>query len=171
MSAKWILSAALAGTALPLMSGAADAPRLKSQLQAGHPEAVLLSDATGDGRPDILERWWNGKRCRWFDENGDMRKTDRRGDMVGDSMQIDIGGDGAYDGPADMNIKWVDNNGDGRADLMCVAINPSETQNGLWGESSHYMHFVDVDGDGVNHHIDWTSFAFHAWRHTGGSNF
>ncbi len=163
--------AVLVSVSLPLTLSAAEKSLLKSKLDTGNKDAVLFSDVTGDGKPDILEAWFNGKRCRWFDENGDMKKSDRRGDMVGDSMQIDIGGDGSYDGPADMNINWVDNDGDGQADLMTVAMNPNETQKELWGQSSHYMHFVDVDGDGVNHYIDWKKFYFHAWRHTGGSNF
>jgi hypothetical protein len=144
---------------------------LKSKLSAEDKTERLYFDVNGDGRPDILEAWWNGKRCRWFDENGDMQKTDLRGDMVGDSMQIDINGDGFYDGPSDMNINWVDNNGDGQADLMCVAENPGANQKRIWGGSSHYMHFVDVDGDGVNHHIDWKTFELDAWRHTGTCNF
>jgi len=30
-------------------------------------------DIDGDGKPDMVERWWNGKRVRWLDENGDLR--------------------------------------------------------------------------------------------------
>ena len=38
-------------------------------------------DINGDGKPDILERWWNGKRVRWLDENADLLPTDTRGDQ------------------------------------------------------------------------------------------
>ncbi len=150
---------------------AAGGALLKSALKDGETDAVIFTDVNGDGKPDILESWWNGKRCRWFDENGDMKKSDRRGDMVGDSMQIDIDGNGFYDGPADMNINWVNTNGDQQADLMCVAMNPNAKQKDLWGGSSHYMYFLDVDGDGVNHYINWKNFSFDSWRHTGGCNF
>ncbi len=87
---------------------AAERTLLKSALPVDPSGVVLFTDVTGDGTPDILESWWNGKRCRWFDENGDMRPTDVRGDRVDDSMQVDMDGDGAYDGPEDMNIKWSD---------------------------------------------------------------
>jgi hypothetical protein len=160
-----------AGLVFPFILNASDKPLLNSQLTEEKKDAVLLTDVTGDGKPDILETWWNGKRCRWFDENGDMKDIDRRGDMTGDAMQIDIDSDGFYDSYEDMNIKWVDQDRDGRADLMCVAINPSETQKELWGNSSHYMYFMDVDGDGVNHYINWNDFSFNAWRHKGGCNF
>ena len=33
-------------------------------------------------------------------------------------MQIDKNGDGLYDSSLDINIKWADNDGDGRADLQ-----------------------------------------------------
>lgn len=161
----------LAGAGLVFSAGAADEALLKSQLKTGDKEAVLFTDVTGDGKPELLETWWNGKRCRWFDENGDMKKSDRRGDMVGDSLQVDMDGDGSYDGPADMNIKWTDNDADGMADLMTVAINPEADQKEIRGRLSHYMHFVDLDHDGVNHYIDWQTFNFNAWRHTGGCNF
>jgi hypothetical protein len=149
-------SSALILIASPALSatGAEDRSQLKSSLKNVETDSVIFTDVNADGKPDILENWWNGKRCRWFDENGDMKKTDRRGDMVGDSMQIDIDGDGSYDGPSDMNINWVDTNGDQQADLMCIAENPNAKQKELWGGSSHYMYFLDVDGDGVNHYIN-----------------
>jgi hypothetical protein len=152
-------------------TGAEEKSLFKSSLKDAKADTAIFTDVNADGKPDILEAWWNGKRSRWFDENGDMKKTDRRGDMVGDSVQIDIDGDGFYDGPSDMNFNWVDANGDQQADLMCFAENPGAKQKKIWGGSSHYMFFLDVDGDGVNHHVDWRNFKFDAWRHTGGSNF
>ena len=144
---------------------------LESELSLKDHETLIFADVDQDEDPDILERWWNGKRCRWFDENDNMKSTDQRGDLFGDSMQVDIEGDGSYDGPGDWNINWVDNDGDGQADLMCAAINPNSKQTELWGQSSHYMYFVDIDGDGVNHYIDWKHFRFHSWQHTGGCDF
>src|SRR6185436_7286247 len=91
----------------------------KSALKSTTPsDEIVRLDIDKDGKPDILERWWNGKRVRWLDENGDMLPTDTRGDQVGDVMQIDKNGDGLYDSELDINIKWADNDRDGRADLQ-----------------------------------------------------
>src|SRR6185436_595617 len=92
--------------------------------------------------------------------------TDRRGDMSGDVLQVDRDGDGYYDGPGDLNIKWVDDDGDGRADVQMFAANPA-----LEAKSPHHglavwMIFLDLDHDGVNGYIDWTTFEFSQanWR-------
>src|SRR5678816_4725265 len=70
----------------------------KSALKSTTPsDEIVRLDINHDGKPDILERWWNGKRVRWLDENADMLPTDTRGDQVGDVMQIDKNGDGIYD--------------------------------------------------------------------------
>ena len=45
----------------------------KTALKSATPsDEIVRVDINGDGRPDILERWWNGKRVRWLDENGDI---------------------------------------------------------------------------------------------------
>ncbi|HEX6284157.1 MAG TPA: hypothetical protein VFZ71_04755 [Pyrinomonadaceae bacterium] len=89
-------------------------------------------DIDKDGKPDILERWWNGKRVRWLDENGDMLPSDTRGDQVADVMQIDKNDDGLYDSALDINIKWIDNDGDGRADLQAFVTQGREWSNNNW---------------------------------------
>ncbi len=144
---------------------------LQSKLNSLNKDTIIFMDVNNDTKPDLLETWWNGKRCRWIDENGNMKKTDRRGDMVGDALQVDMDGDGFYDGQTDMNINWGDNDADGMADLMTVAINTGKNQKEPWGGHSHYMHFVDTDKDGVNHFVDWDKFEFHSWKHTEGCNF
>src|SRR5690348_18242458 len=84
----------------------------KSALKSATPDdEIVRLDINNDGKPDILERWWNGKRVRWLDENGDMLPTDTRGDQVADVMQIDKNGDGFYDSARDISIKWADNDG------------------------------------------------------------
>ena len=66
-------------------------------------DEIARVDINGDRKPDILERWWNGKRVRWLDENGDLLPTDTRGDQVANVMQIDKNGDGIYDSALDIS--------------------------------------------------------------------
>src|SRR5262245_12570205 len=130
-------------------SGAAPAARdwKHTSLTSRSPNNEILHlDVDGDGKPDVLERWWNGKRVRWLDENGDMSATDTRGDQVGDTMQVDMDGDGVYDGPTDQNIRWADNDGDGVADVQAFAING---ERGFPHRGAHWMLFIDIEKDGV----------------------
>src|ERR1041385_4096070 len=108
----------------------------KTALKSTTPsDEIVRLDVNHDGKPDILERWWNGKRVRWLDENGDMLPTDTRGDQVGDVMQVDMNGDGLYDSETDINIKWADNDGDGRADLEAVVTQGHQWSNGKYDRS------------------------------------
>ena len=142
----------------------------KSQLSADKTQ-VLRVDIDSDGDPDILERWFNGKRCRWIDENDDMAPTDLNGDIVADCLQIDSNGDGIYDGFEDMNVKWVDNDHDGICDLQVIAINTKEGEEHKWAGMGLYMVIEDVDRDSVFGYIDWSSFDLACWRNTGRCNF
>ena len=143
----------------------------KTALKSPTPnDEIVRLDIDHDGKPDILERWWNGKRVRWLDENHDMLPTDTRGDQVGDVLQIDINADGLYDGPNDMDIKWADNDHDGRADLEAVVTQPPEWGPDKWSAAdSHWMIFIDVEKDGVLGWVDWTKFDFgdDNWGYTG----
>lgn len=134
----------------------------KTALKSTTPsDEIVRLDIDHDGKPDILERWWNGKRVRWLDENGDMLPTDTRGDQVGDVMQIDKNGDGIYDSETDINVKWADNDGDGRADLEAVVTQGREWSNGKYDPGdSHWMVFIDVEKDGVLGWLDWEKFDF-----------
>src|SRR5689334_20907913 len=67
-----------------------NSPR-KTKLKSEKPDdEIIRTDLDNDGDPDVLERWWNGHRIRWIDENDDMKPTDMRGDISADSMQIDF---------------------------------------------------------------------------------
>ena len=143
----------------------------KTALKSTTPsDEIVHLDINKDGKPDILERWWNGKRVRWLDENGDMLPTDTRGDQVGDVLQIDKNGDGVYDGPNDINIKWADNDGDGQADLEAFVTQSPEWGPDKWNAAeSHWMVYIDVEKDGVLGWLDWTKFDFgnDNWGYTG----
>ena len=146
----------------------------KTALKSTTPsDEIVRLDIDHDGKPDILERWFNGKRVRWLDENGDMLPTDTRGDQVGDAMQIDINGDGLYDSELDINIKWADNDGDGVADLQAFATEGREWSNGKYNPAeSHWMVFIDVEKDGVLGWLDWEKFDFgdDNWGYTGATD-
>jgi hypothetical protein len=169
ISAVFILAANIGVTAQP------DRPDLRqTALKSATPsDEIVRVDLNHDGRPDIIERWWNGKRVRWLDENGDMLSTDTRGDQVNDVLQVDKNGDGFYDGPFDLNIKWADNDGDGKADLQAWV-----TQSPEWGpdkfsaNEAHWMIFIDVEKDGVLGYLDWEKFDFgnNNWGYTGTTN-
>ena len=143
----------------------------KTALKSATPsDEIVRLDINNDGKPDILERWWNGKRVRWLDENGDMLPTDTRGDQVADVMQIDKNGDGVYDTALDINVKWADNDRDGRADLQAFVTQGREWANGKWNAGeSHWMVYIDVEKDGVLGWLDWEKWDFgnDNWGYTG----
>jgi hypothetical protein len=161
------------GVAL-LLAGTAGASRgdlRRTALRSQSPsEEIVRLDIDGDGRPDVLERWWNAKRVRWLDENGDLGATDTRGDMVADVLQVDMDGDGLYDGVTDQNVKWADNDGDGRADVQAWSTQPPSWEPGRWATAeSHWMLFLDVEKDGVLGWQDWRTWNFGPsnWDYTG----
>ena len=148
-----------------------NSPR-KSQLKGEKPsDEILRTDLDKDGDPDVLEVWWSGKRARWIDENDDMKPADVKGDLVDDAVQIDRDGDTYYDGPDDMNVKWVDDDGDRDPDVQLVAMHAAKEATRVTSGESHWMIFVDTDDDDVNGYIDWNTFHFANWHTTGPSNY
>ncbi len=143
----------------------------KTALKSTTPsDEIVRIDIDKDGKPDILERWWNGKRVRWLDENRNMLNNDTRGDQVGDVLQIDKNGDGIYDSALDINVKWADNDRDGIADLQAFVTQSPEWGPTKWNASqSHWMVYIDVEKDGVLGWLDWTTYNFEDdnWGYTG----
>jgi hypothetical protein len=168
-----VLSLSFTITVLLIAAVAAQQSRdlRKSALKTTAPsDEIVRIDVNNDGKPDIIERWWNGKRVRWLDENGDLLPTDTRGDQVNDVLQVDKNGDGLYDSPTDLNIKWADNDGDGKADLQAWVTQGPEWSNDKWNASgAHWMIFIDVEKDGVLGYLDWEKFDFanDNWAYTG----
>jgi hypothetical protein len=146
----------------------------KTSLKSSTPsDEIVRIDVDRDGKPDIIERWWNGKRVRWLDENGDLLATDTRGDQVADVLQVDKNGDGLYDGPYDLNIKWADNDRDGKPDMQAWVTQSPEWSTDKWDATgSHWMLFIDVEKDGVLGWLDWEKFDFgnDNWGYTGTTN-
>jgi hypothetical protein len=163
--------------ALLLAAGAAAPSTLldlrRSELTGPPSDRVVRRDVDGDGRPDMVERWWNGKRVRWLDENGDLRPTDTRGDRVADVLQVDMNGDGYYDGVTDQNVKWADNDGDGARTSRPGRPSPGVGRGrAVDDRRAHWMLFLDVEKDGVLGWQDWTTFDFGKsnWAHTEPAN-
>lgn len=132
--------------------------RLQSKIP--DPNEIVRTDIDGDGKPDVIETWWNGKRVRWLGEGGAMKWTDRRGSMTDDCLQIDRDGDGFYDGPGDINLKWVDEDNDGRPDMEIFAANPAPGATETHGGLSQYMIFIDADHHGALGYMNWETFEF-----------
>jgi len=145
----------------------------KTALHSSTPDSEVLHLTIGGGsKPNVIERWWNGKRVRWLDESGRMQPDDLRGDQVGDVMQVDINGDGVYDGPEDMNVKWCDTDGDGIPDVEAISINPKTWGVGKANQTGApvWMLFINHDQHGVLGWIDWSKFNFNCWAFTGMCN-
>jgi len=131
---------------------------------------VEYEDLDGDGDPDVLRYVTaDGTPLQWIDDDDDMTWTDLTGDTDSDCLMVDRNRDGVYGGPGDIIIDWVDNDGDGRADMQVVAENAKLTDTG-WGPG-HYMIVMDSDGDEVFHYLDWTDFTLKCWEHSGASRF
>src|SRR5262249_14364471 len=110
--------------------------------------------------PDVIETWWNGHRVRWIGEGGKMKWTDVRGSTATDALQIDKDGDGYYDGMSDLNVKWADEDGDGRPDVQLISQNPSANATSPHSGTSIFMVVFDDDHDGVLNYINWPEFEF-----------
>ncbi len=163
MGLLWLLW--LVGTVDVFADAQGQASRLKSAVPDGE---IVRVDVDGDGLPDVIERWWNGKRARWLDENGDMRPDDTRGDQVGDVLQVDMNNDGLYDTMLDINVKWADLDKDGVPDFQSWVIHPAKRDD-TWPHG-HWMIFQNFDRSGVLGWMDWQNFKFDCWGYTSTCN-
>jgi hypothetical protein len=133
-------------------------------------EKILYTDLDGDGDPDMIERWWNGKRVRWFDENDDATGSDVWGDMVSDSLQVDGNGDGFYDGPGDYCAKWADSDGDGVPDVQVYNKNPKASSKNVVNGGGVYFVAIDPDNTGRLMDIEWSDLSATFTRVENGPN-
>lgn len=130
-----------------------------------------LADLDGDGDPDVLYTITkNNVPVAWIDDDDDMKWTDIEGDTDNDCLLIDRNKDGKYGSMGDLIIDWVDNNGDGKADMQAVIDYPQVRKASPWPDG-HYMWVMDVDKDNIFNYIDWNTFQLKAWDHSGISDF
>lgn len=131
----------------------------------------LLKDLDGDGDPDIMYSITRDSiPILWIDDDDDMKWTDTEGDTDNDCLLIDRNKDGIYGGMGDLIIDWVDNNGDGKADMQVIVDYPKIKNKDPW-PYGHYMWFLDTDHDNVLNYIDWNTFEIKSWEHSGESDF
>lgn len=146
----------------------------RTALRSQTPDGEILHLTAGNSaKPNVIERWWNGKRVRWLDETGCMRPDDVRGDMVGSVLQVDLNDDGVYDGPGDLTVKWCDTNNDGVPDVQAVILTPKHwTEKGKLAPGDHadWMIMLNHDQRGVLNWIEWSKFRFNCWAHSDACN-
>jgi len=145
-----------------------------SRLHAMHPlpppvdADISYEDLDEDGDPDILKtQTVRGLPILWIDDDDDMLIGDVMGDFDSDCLMIDRNRDGHYGSVADFMVDHVDTDGDGKADLECIADIPAV---GAMFKG-HYMWVVDTDDDGVFNCIDWDKLTVRAWLHDGSTDF
>ena len=144
----------------------------RTALRSDKPDDEILRLSIGGAtKPNVLERWWNGRRVRWLDEGGTMQPGDTRGDLVNSVLQVDLNGDGTYDGDGDLALKWCDTNGDGVPDVQSVVVSPSgwNEQKKAYADKGQWAVMLNHDRRGVFWGIDWKDADFHhsCWYYTG----
>ncbi len=132
--------------------------------------AVTYIDLDHDGDADVLRTFINDSiPIQWIDDDDDMKQGDLQGDTDNDCLMIDRNKDGKYGDELDLIIDWIDDNGDGKADIQIVADNARRIDRG-W-TPGHFMISIDSDKDGVFNNINFNMLQLEAWDHEGRSNF
>lgn len=133
---------------------------------AGYSPTII--DLNSDGQPDAIKSIMSdGTPILWLDDDGNMAWTDKEGDMVNDCLLVDVNQDGEYGSYGDLIIDWVDEDGDGQADMQIVITYPEQGTK----EGAHYMIVRDLERDNVFNHIDWNKKILECWEHVGLSDF
>jgi hypothetical protein len=171
MSRQSLCTFSLSLLVFPVLT-AAEMDWHRSALSSDKPnDEILHLTIGGAAKPNVLERWWNGRRVRWLDEGGTMQPDDRRGDLINSVLQVDLNGDGAYDGDGDLTVKWCDTNGDGVPDVQAVVVSPSgwNEQKKTYANQGQWAVMLNHDRRGAMWWIDWEKFDFHhaCWDKTG----
>ena len=130
-----------------------------------------LEDINGAGNPDIIYSITRDSiPVMWIDDDKDMTWSDLEGDTKNDCLLIDRNRDGIYGGQGDLIIDWVDNAGDGKADIQFAIEYPQLYTREVW-PNGHYMIVLDLDHDNVFNYIDWNTMQLKSWDKTGVCNF
>lgn len=125
-------------------------------------------DLNKDGNIDAIKTiTHNGIPVLWIDDDGNMNRGDKEGDMVNDCLLIDRNKDGKFGSYGDLIIDWVDENGDGKADMQIVIDYPEMGET----EGAHYMIIKDMDNDNIFNYVNFNDFKLHCWDHVGLSDF
>lgn len=132
----------------------------------GHKPVYI--DLDGDGRPDAIRTLTHkGITVLWLDDDRNMKKGDTAGDTSNDCLLIDRNRDGFFGGHGDLIIDWVDENGDGKADMQIVIDYPEEGKS----DGAHYMIIRDLDNDNIFNYINFNDFTLKCWDRMGLSDF
>ncbi len=133
-------------------------------------DSIRYVDLDNDGDPDVLKSTINGGiHILWIDDDDDMKIGDLEGDMDNDCLMLDLNNDGKYGSEKDLIVDWSDLDDDGKADWQLIVDNNKKDNKGKW--TSHYIWFEDLDHDGVFGYVDWHTFKFEGWDHSGRANF
>lgn len=156
-----------------LLTGEVFAQRsLLNEFRPKYIDSVVHVDLDADGDPDLIKvKLFNGCNAVWVDDDDDMTDKDTEGDLDNDCLLIDRNGDGIFAGPGDLSIDWIDNNGDGKADMQLVVENSSLQSVDYWDWSSNYMWIIDDESDETFHFINWKELVLKCWTHADASNF
>lgn len=125
-------------------------------------------DLNRDGKIDAIKTITHSDiPVLWLDDGaGGIKKGDTEVDTANACLLIDRNKDGEYD----LIIKWLDEDGDGLADMQLVAEYPLEKTDLVW-PYGHYMWVIDAQKDSIFNYIDWNTLKIEAWKHTGLSDF
>jgi hypothetical protein len=133
---------------------------------------VTYVDLDKDGDADLLGAMINDSiPVLWIDDDDDMKKNDVEGDTDNDCLLIDKNKDGVFAGPFDFSIDWIDEDGNGKADIQLIVNNAGTKVRNYFDWGADFMYVLDVDKDQIMHYVDWNKIMMRAWEHYGHANF